>query len=138
MRHAIRLVRRGAVIVLDRGGGHVGAGRVAVPQPVRRRFDAGSLQALTENPAIRILFGTPVALDDPGGFTVWRTGTPMAVLVAVWAVLTAVRITRGEEEAGRWNLLLAGRVRFTRLVGLQLAVVMAGDRGDRRWPSPWP
>ena len=67
--------------------------------------------------------------SDPGGFTVWRTGTPLAVLVAVWSALTAVRITRGEEEAGRWNLLLAGRLRLSRLVGLQLVVIMAA--------SPW-
>ena len=45
--------------------------------------------------------------------------------MAVWSALTAVRITRGEEEAGRWNLLLAGRLRLTRLLGLQLAVIMA-------------
>ncbi|HVK44552.1 MAG TPA: hypothetical protein VM429_06570, partial [Micropruina sp.] len=82
-------------------------------------------QALAENPAIRVLFGRPVALDDPGGFTVWRTGTPLAVLLAVWAMLAAVRITRGEEEAGRWNLLLAGRCRLTWLVGLQLATILA-------------
>ena len=83
------------------------------------------MQALAENPAIRVLFGRPIALGDPGGFTVWRTGTPLAVLVAVWAMLAAVRITRGEEEAGRWNLLLAGRVSLSRLVGLQLAAILA-------------
>ena len=88
-------------------------------------FDAGSLEALTANPAIRILFGTPVALDDAGGFTVWRTGTPMAVLLGVWAVLTAVRVTRGEEEAGRWDQLLAGRFRLTGLVAPHLGVVVA-------------
>ena len=88
-------------------------------------FDAGSLEALTANPAIRILFGTPVALDDAGGFTVWRTGTPMAVLLGVWAVLTAVRVTRGEEEAGRWDQLLAGRFRLTGLVAAHLGVVIA-------------
>ena len=88
-------------------------------------FDAGSLEALTANPAIRILFGTPVALDDAGGFTVWRTGTPMAVLLGVWAVLTAVRVTRGEEEAGRWDQLLAGRFRLTGLVAPHLGVVIA-------------
>ncbi len=38
-------------------------------------IDQSGLRALAENPAIRILFGPPVALDDAGGFTVWRTGT---------------------------------------------------------------
>lgn len=88
-------------------------------------FDPGAMRALADSPAIRIMFGNPVALDDPGGFTVWRTGTFMTVLVAMWSALTAVRITRGEEEAGRWDLLLAGRVRLTQLLGLQLAVIAA-------------
>ncbi|HEY5840226.1 MAG TPA: polyketide antibiotic transporter [Mycobacterium sp.] len=123
--HAWRMLRRGAVVVLL-----VAAGMSAVVVWQYRSlaadgFDPGSMRALAESPAIRIMFGKPVALGDPGGFTVWRTGTPMVVLMAVWSALTAVRITRGEEEAGRWNLLLAGRVRLARLLGLQLAVVMA-------------
>ncbi|QUH03951.1 polyketide antibiotic transporter [Saccharopolyspora erythraea] len=89
-------------------------------------LNAPVLQALAANPAIRTLFGPPVALDDPGGFTVWRTGTPVAVLVAVWAVLSATRLTRGEEESGHWNLLLAASVRKTALVTRALLVLAAG------------
>ena len=84
-----------------------------------------SLTALAENPAIRTLFGPPVALDDPGGFTVWRVGTPLAVLVGTWAALTATRITRGEEEAGRWDLLLAGGLALRSMVLRHLLVLLA-------------
>ena len=90
----------------------------------RGAMSAASLEALAENPAIRTLFGPPVALDDPGGFTVWRTGTVVAVLVGVWGALAATRITRGEEEAGRWELLLAGRLRVTVLVRAHLGVLL--------------
>ena len=83
-----------------------------------------SLVRLAESPAIRTLFGPPVALDDPGGFTVWRTGTVLAVLAEVWAAVTATRITRGEEEAGRWDLLLAGRIELRSLVLRTLLVVL--------------
>jgi ABC-2 type transport system permease protein len=86
-------------------------------------FDPASLRALAENPAIRTLFGEPVALDDPGGFTVWRTGTFAAVLVGMWALLAATRITRGEEDAGRWDLLLAGRLSARSAVARHLAVL---------------
>ncbi|MFD3458281.1 ABC transporter permease [Nocardia fluminea] len=79
-------------------------------------LDADALRALAENPAIRILFGEPRALDDPGGFTVWRTGTPVLVLCGMWALLTATRLTRGEEDSGRWDLVLGGRVRMADLV----------------------
>jgi ABC-2 type transport system permease protein len=39
-------------------------------------------------------------------------------------VLTATRLTRGEEEAGRWDLLLSGRVHLRFLVANALAVVL--------------
>ena len=60
------------------------------------------------------VIGRPVALADPGGFTVWRTGTPPAILLLVWAMLAVLRITRGDEQAGRWDLLLAGRCDVSR------------------------
>lgn len=125
VRHAWRLVRRSAAVVLV-----VAAGMSAIVVWQYRSltadgFDVAAMRALANSPAIQIMFGKPLALDDPGGFTVWRTGTPLAVLVGVWSALTAIGITRGEEEAGRWDLLLAGRVRLTRLLGLQLGVVVA-------------
>jgi ABC-2 type transport system permease protein len=121
---AVRLIGRGAAIIVIVTAG-MSALVVQQYRGLAGAFDLASMQALAENPAIRVLFGRPVALDDPGGFTVWRTGTPLAVLLAVWAMVAAVRITRGEEEAGRWNLLLAGRSRLTWLVGLHLTVILA-------------
>jgi ABC-2 type transport system permease protein len=88
---------------------------------------ADSLAVLAENPAIRTLFGPPVGLDTAGGFTVWRTGTVLAVLVGVWAALIATRLTRGDEEAGRWDLLLAGRLQLRSLVTRVLVVVLASS-----------
>jgi ABC-2 type transport system permease protein len=85
------------------------------------------LTALAENPAIRTLFGPPVGLDTVGGFTVWRTGTVLAVLVGIWAALTTTRLTRGDEEAGRWDLLLAGRLQLRSLVTRVLVVVVAAS-----------
>ena len=76
------------------------------------------------NPIEKILLGPPVALDDPGGFTVWRTGTAVLVLASAWIMLAATRITRGEEDAGRWNLLLAGRLRMADLVIRCLAALV--------------
>jgi ABC-2 type transport system permease protein len=123
---ATRLVRRGGVIVVA-----VGAGMSAV---VVATYDdlmassaaaAGSLGALAANPAVRTLFGEPFALHTAGGFTVWRTGTVLAVLVGVWSILAVARITRGEEDAGRWSLLLAGRVRLRVAVAVHLTVVGA-------------
>jgi ABC-2 type transport system permease protein len=86
-------------------------------------LDGPAMKALAENPAVRILLGPPLALDDPGGFTVWRTGMPLLVLASVWSMLAATRITRGEEDAGRWELLLGGRLRMVDLVVRSLAAL---------------
>ncbi|MGY2083532.1 hypothetical protein [Blastococcus sp. SYSU DS0539] len=121
---ALRQVRRGtAVIALVTGGM---TAMVALQyRGLEGALGTESLAALAENPAIRTLFGPPVGLDTPGGFTVWRTGTVLAVLVGVWAALTATRLSRGDEEAGRWDLLLAGRLRLRTLVTRVLLVVLA-------------
>ena len=56
----------------------------------------------------------------------WRTGLPVLVLSSVWVLLAATRITRGEEDAGRFDLLLAGRVRVGDVVlRAMVAVVLA-------------
>jgi ABC-2 type transport system permease protein len=122
---AARQVRRGTLVV----SALTGVLAAFVAAEYRDTFggavSAASLETLANNPAIRTLFGPPVALGDPGGFTVWRTGTVLGVLVGTWAALAATRITRGEEEAGRWDLLLAGRVRLGALVRAHLGLVLA-------------
>lgn len=119
---ALGQVWRGAAVVTA-----ASAGISAVVALGHRDFltgtRTGDFAALAGNPGIRIMFGEPVALDDPGGFTVWRTGASLAVLVAVWALLAATRITRGEEEARRWDLLLAGPVTLAGTVARHAAVV---------------
>ncbi len=115
-RHLARRIRRSTLVVALAMAGMSAVVAGQFQATFAGALDASALQALAQNPAIRILFGPPVALDDPGGFTVWRTGTPVQVLTAVWALLTATRLTRGEEDAGRSDLLLAGRLRAADLL----------------------
>ena len=115
-RLAMSQVRRGALIVTAVCAGMSAVVAVQYQATFEGALDESGLRALAENPAIRILFGAPIALDDAGGFTVWRTGTPLLVLASVWILLAATRITRGEEDAGRWDLLLSGRLRATDVV----------------------
>ncbi|WP_433555549.1 polyketide antibiotic transporter [Pseudonocardia xinjiangensis] len=121
----LRQIRRSAAVVIVAAAGMSALVAVQYQSTFAGALDGPALQALAANPAIRVMFGPPLALDDPGGFTVWRTGTPVAVLVGAWALLVATRITRGEEDAGRWDLLLAGRVRPADLVTRYLAVLAA-------------
>ncbi|HET9516522.1 MAG TPA: hypothetical protein VFO77_02220, partial [Actinoplanes sp.] len=124
-RLAVRQLRRGALITL--------ALTAAMPALVVSTYNtmmadpaaAGAIAQLAANPAIRTLFGEPIALDQAGGFTVWRVGTFVAVLLGAWAILATTRITRGEEDAGRWDVLLAGTVPLRAVVARHLAVVAA-------------
>ena len=122
-RLAVRQLRRGAVVVALICGG-IPAVVASQYQPIGHLLDESGLRALAENPAIRILSGPPVALADPGGFTVWRTGIPVSVFASVWIMLAATRITRGEEDGGRWDLILAGRLRMADVVVRCLAALV--------------
>jgi ABC-2 type transport system permease protein len=121
----LRQVRRGTVIVAVVCAG-MSALVVVQHRSLGGALGTASVAALAENPAIRTLFGPPVALSDPGGFTVWRVGTGLAALVAIWAALTATRLTRGDEEAGRWDLLMGGPLRLRSLTARVLGVVLVG------------
>ncbi|WP_067857071.1 polyketide antibiotic transporter [Nocardia shimofusensis] len=120
---AFRQIRRGAAVVAVAATGISTLVAAQYQTTFADTLDSGALRALAENPAVRILFGAPLALDDPGGFTVWRTGTPVLVLCGVWALLAATRLTRGQEDAGYWDLLLGGRTRILDLVSRAAAMM---------------
>jgi ABC-2 type transport system permease protein len=61
------------------------------------------------NPGLSAVTGPGRQLDTLEGFVAWRTFGLVMVLGAVWGLLTASRLLRGEEDAGRWEVLLSGR-----------------------------
>ncbi|BBH67920.1 hypothetical protein ACTI_46050 [Actinoplanes sp. OR16] len=121
---AVRQIRRGGLIVVGLSAGMTALVTATYAQVMADPAAAGSLRALAGNPAIRTLFGAPVGLDTAGGFTVWRVGTVIAVLIGVWSILAVTRITRGEEDAGRWDVLLSGRPTMSAVMIRHLAAVM--------------
>ncbi|PPK98738.1 ABC-2 type transport system permease protein [Kineococcus xinjiangensis] len=125
--HLVRELRRGTLVVAALLALLPPVVVVQYRETVGGELGAGALQVLATNPAIRTLFGPAVALDDPGGFTVWRTGLMTTVLVAVWALLSTVRVTRGEEDAGRWALLRAGTLPARSLLLRVAAVALAAQ-----------
>ncbi len=80
---------------------------------------------LGSNPATKVLFGTPVQLEHTGAFVFWRIGSFIAICVAIWALLSATRLLRGEEESGRSEALRAGVWPFRLHLGITLATLCA-------------
>ncbi|HZQ58426.1 MAG TPA: ABC transporter permease subunit [Acidimicrobiales bacterium] len=70
----------------------------------RARFST----SLAGNAGLAALFGTARRLDTVAGFTAWRSMGFLTLVGAVWGLLLATRLTRGEEDEGRWEVLLAG------------------------------
>jgi polyether ionophore transport system permease protein len=62
------------------------------------------------NPGLRLLYGDPHNVATVSGYTAWRVGGVLAIAAAVFGLLASVRALRGEEEAGRAELTLAGIV----------------------------
>lgn len=76
---------------------------VGYPTAAQRREVARSLQSFA------ILIGPPHHAETVAGFTSWRVLLVAAIIGALWGLRAGTGLLRGEEEAGRWELLLAGR-----------------------------
>lgn len=77
------------------------------------------------NAGLNAMIGPARQIDTVAGFTAWRCVGVLSIVGATWGLLTATRMMRGEEEAGRWELLLAGST--TRRAAA--AAVLAGVAG---------
>lgn len=104
---------------------------------------------LGANAGIQALLGPARHIDTVAGFTAWRAVGLVMLMGAVWGLLISTRFFRGEEEAGRWEFLVAGQTTRRRaaaqaVIGLsgclflQLCVtativVLVGLSGDARF-----
>ena len=59
--------------------------------------------------ATSALFGPALQLQTVSGFTAFKISMALMILGAIWGLLTSTRLLRGEEDAGRWDLLLCGQ-----------------------------
>ncbi len=119
-----------------------------VKQLFPTQADLDTAAAASTNPAIIAFNGPPQALDTLGGQVAFQIGSPGLVLCALMAILMVGRLTRGEEESGRLELvrsLPVGRrapvaaaaivvgtmgVVLGALVGLALVSQSLGPRGS--------
>jgi ABC-2 type transport system permease protein len=106
---------------------------VAVVQPIgyRRTYPeiADRIQfaaSFGQDKVTRIFYGVPHDLLSVEGYTAWRVGGILAVFAALWGMLAATRATRGEEDAGRQEIVLAAPVGRRMAYASALAAVGAG------------
>jgi ABC-2 type transport system permease protein len=60
--------------------------------------------------SLKLLYGPAFDLTNAGGFIAWRVGLYTALVLSIFAILTVVRQTRAEEDAGRAEMLAVGVV----------------------------
>lgn len=89
----------------------------------RQRF----AQSFERNASLAALVGPARRLDTVAGYLSWRLGV-LSILGAVWGLLLATRLLRGEEDRGRWELFLAGRTTH-RLAAAQAVVGLSVGLG---------
>lgn len=66
--------------------------------------------SFASNDALRLFYGYPYNPLTVSGYSAWRVGGTLAILAAVFGLLAAVGALRSEEDSGRMELILAGRV----------------------------
>lgn len=86
------------------------------------------LQLAQSLQSFAVLLGHPRHAETVAGFTSWRLTVAITIIGSVWGLLTSTSLLRGEEEAGRWELLLAGQTTKRRataqaLLGLGVALL---------------
>lgn len=116
-----RIVAPAWVLLLSVPLATVYVGSIAAGYPTQA--DRASLAAtIMASPAQRALYGNVYA-DSLGATGIWKAGM-FHVLIAVAVILTVVRHTRADEEAGRTELIDATAV--GRYAGLTAALLLAG------------
>lgn len=65
-------------------------------------------ETMINNPAIKMLYGEPVAVETPPGYMIFRTGAILALIAALWGLMTATKQFRGAEDSGQTELLMSG------------------------------
>jgi ABC-2 type transport system permease protein len=66
-------------------------------------------QAFGANGGLAAVTGEGRQLGTIEGFVAWRVFGLLIIVGAIWGLLASTRLLRGEEDTGRWELLLAGR-----------------------------
>lgn len=129
-RFALRRVVVGALVCAVAFGGTVASSAMTYvstfPDDASRAQLASSTSAA---PGFEILMGSTDGIGTVGGYTVYKTFVFLTCIGAVWGLLAGTRLLRGEEDAGRWQLVLAGATTARRATSVTLIALHTGVAG---------
>jgi ABC-2 type transport system permease protein len=85
------------------------------------------VKTMGSNIGLQALFGPSPQIGTAGGYMAAHAVGIFGVIIGgVWGLLAATRLLRGEEEAGRWELVLAGQTTRRRAAAGAVAGLGAG------------
>lgn len=121
-----RLIVRGAVAIALGLGGLIALEGISFETAYPDEASRQALLVWAEDPGVRIISGPGSAVDTVGGFAMWDAGLYITLIAAAWALTATTRILRGDEDAGRADVVLAaGAVRARSAVAVQFGVLLA-------------
>jgi ABC-2 type transport system permease protein len=80
----------------------------------------------SSNAGLAAINGPARDVQTVAGYTVWKSFMFLIIAGSVWGLLTGTKLLRGEEDAGRWELLLTGQTTRRGAAGQALAGLGAG------------
>jgi ABC-2 type transport system permease protein len=123
-RLTVRILRRGSVVIVAAAAFFIYVLAVSYRRLYRTTASRELLvRQFGHNRAFDAIFGQAVRIDTPGGFLMWKYSAILTVLVALWSLRSVTRVLRGDEEAGRTDLVVAGPIDITTQLRSQLGAV---------------
>src|SRR5580765_4637438 len=108
-KRAFRPVVIGAAVCAVVFGGTAAASALSYVTTFTSEISRQQLAATTSSDrGLAVLLGPVSSVDTVGGYTVYKGFVFITAIGAIWALFAANRLLRGEEDAGRWQLVLAG------------------------------
>lgn len=123
-RRAFKQVWVGAVVWALVFGGTAATSALSYVSSFPDRASRLRIAATTgKDTGMAILLGPVASIDTVGGYTVYKCYVFLTTIGAIWGLLMATRLLRGEEDAGRWQIVLAGGTRAPRATLATLAAL---------------
>ncbi|MEI6623538.1 MAG: hypothetical protein WCP28_16715 [Actinomycetes bacterium] len=119
-----RLIRRGALAISAAVGVIMVLEGFAFTSAYPDEASRAALILWGQDPGIRMMTGPATAVETLGGFAIWDSSIYVTLILAVWVIATTTRVLRGDETAGRADVLLSGPIRPAHVLFLQLLALL--------------